>query len=480
MTSLNWACNKGPQREFLFGKLGAVREVMYGGAKGGGKSEAIGPKALLHVNEHPQWARVLILRKDYPQLSELIERMKPMCLAMGGTYNKTEKVWVFPRGARIKFGHLTDGWTPYWGHEYSLMVIDEITRCIHSETEYISLLGSLRNSHGVPCQVIVLTNPGGAGHEWVKARFLNVPPRTIQREHATGLERVFIPALLSDNPHLPADYRATLEQLPDAEKRAFLEGNWDAFTGQVFDLKPGIHIWTWEQLNAFYGLPKGNTTIPKDWNRYRSYDHGYNHPSATYWHAVPPDGRAIVYRELYTIAKDRNGQPVANQGSKMAPQLVAETIQAYSESETYAASWCGPDLFAEVRQDMAGGVKIATHFQNAGIYFTAWNAGPGSRIAGKQALHARMHYETDKQGQLTTPPAFLVLEGVAPHLVRTFASLEYSTVNVELWDKTSEDHAADSVTGFCKMRAWAPINTRKQDTGWRERSVATRQKDWMT
>jgi hypothetical protein len=459
MGELDWEANPGPQKGFL---MCPVREVLYGGAKGGGKSEAIGPLVVKHVLTHGEHATVLVLRQDTKQLRDLMRRMRKHCLRANGRYSKSEKTWYFPSGAVILFGHLTDGCDPYWGQEYTMIVIDEVTRCIESETDYIELLGSLRSSHGVPCRVILTSNPGGQGHDWVRARFMGVPPLTIQRD-ARGLERVFIPASLKNNPKLPEEYRYQLEQLPDAERKAFLEGNWDAFTGQVFDLLPGIHLWSWEQLNAFYGLPKANKAIPKEWNRYRSYDHGFNHPSATYWYAVPPDGRAIVYRELYTVAHDRNGRAIPNQGTKMAPQLVAETIKAYSEGETYAASWSGPDLFAEVRQDQAGGVRIASHFQASGIHFTAWNAAPGSRVAGKQALHARMHYTLDSQGRLDLAPAFIVLDlpdqpgkSSAPHLVRTFAALEYSEVTVELWDKTSEDHAADSVTGFCKMKPWAP------------------------
>lgn len=460
---IRWKANPGPQREFLFGELGRVREVMYGGAKGGGKSEAIGPKVHLHIGRYPKHARVLILRENFVDLTELIDRMRPQCEAVGGKWNEQKKTWTFPQGAKIRFGHLERGVNPYWGHEFTLIIIDEITRCIKTERDYLMLMGSLRNSHGIPGQVIVLTNPGGEGHEWVKARFRNVPPLTVQRDPQTGLERVFIPAKLSDNPHLDNDspegkvYRATLEQLPEAERKAYLDGDWDAFTGQVFKLVPGVHIVSWRQFNERYNLPEDNRAIPADWLRYRSYDHGFAHPGACYWYAVDYDGRAIVYRELYTIAKDRNGNAVPNEGAKLPPQTVAQTIAEYSEGEKYAASWCGPDLFAEVRQDQAGGVKIASHFEAEGIFFKAWNAAPGSRVAGKQALHQRLYYETDEQGRAKDWPGFVVLEGAAPHLVRTFATLEYSTQNVELWDKTSEDHAADSVTGFCKMNPWKPL-----------------------
>src|SRR3954469_19296749 len=79
MRDLVWHCNPGPQRDMLFGELGRVREIMWGGAKGGGKSAVIGPKALQHINEHPCFARVLILREDYGQLLDLMDKMAPQC-----------------------------------------------------------------------------------------------------------------------------------------------------------------------------------------------------------------------------------------------------------------------------------------------------------------------------------------------------------------------------------------------------------------
>ena len=128
---------------------------------------------------------------------------------------------------------------------------------------------------------------------------------------------------------------------------------------------------------------------------------------------------------------------------------------------------------------MAGGLKIAAHFENEGLHFTAWRTGDGSRVAGKQALHQRLHFERGKDGSVTQWPGLVILDGAAPHLCRTLPALEYSKQRPELWDKTAEDHAADSVTGFCKMRPWAP--TKPDDKkGWRERLVESDDDDWMT
>ena len=142
---------------------------------------------------------------------------------------------------------------------------------------------------------------------------------------------------------------------------------------------------------------------------------------------------------------------------------MAARIKELSGKETYSASWTGPDLFYEVRQDQAGGVKVASHFEAEQLHFTAWRANDGSRLAGKQALHQRLAYETDEDGTPTTWPGLVILGDAAPHLVRTLPALEYDPHDVELWDSDGEDHAPDALMGFCKMRPWAPRQPKEHD-----------------
>ena len=442
MAEVVWRANPGPQREFMFGPLGRTREILYGGAKGGGKSATIGPKALIHVSENPQHGRVLILREDYPQLRDLIDKMAPLCRAAGGRWNSQEKRWRFPKGATITFGHLTRGCDPYWGQEYTLIMVDELTRAIKAESDYLKLRASLRNPHGIQGQIIGYTNPGGAGHAWVQERFMRTPPREVTEG------RVYLPALLSDNPHLPDEYRQDLEGLGDAEREAYLHGKWDAFQGSVFRLERGVHTWTWAQ---FYERT-GETRPPAHWNRYRSYDHGLAAPGAAYWYAVNTIDIAFVYRELYTVAKDSKGAIVPNKGAAYPPRDVARMIATRSEGEAYAGSWSGRDLFDETRADHGGGVKLSSHFEAEKVYFQAWTTGPGSRIAGKAALHQRLAFKRDEQGRVTQWPRIIFIEEECPHAIRTLPMLEYSKTQAEQVDDSGEDHCFDSLAGFCKMR----------------------------
>lgn len=449
--SVLWQPNPGPQTAFL---ACPVREILYGGAKGGGKTAAIGPKALKHVQMYGEHSYVLILRESFPQLREIMDRMRPLCLTMGGRYSKQEKTWAFPSGARVQFGHVQDGYDPYWGQEYSLIIIDEVTRTIPTEQDYHMLLGSLRNSHGIPTSVILTSNPGGPGHSWVKERFMNVPPLTVQRDPKTRLERVYIPAKLSDNPKLPEEYRLQLQQMSEKEQDAYLGGNWSAFEGTVFDLKPGVHLWTW----ADFRERTKQAGIPKEWTRFRVMDWGYSHPFAIYWIAVDYEGRAYAYREWYGVKVDGSGKVQADKGVSMNPTDVAKRIKEIEthHGEKMAESWTGPDLDSAGPGDTTAGITRLEYFQRQGIHFSNWNAGKDSRPAKKAALHERLAYSEQEW-----PGLVLIVDKADPdtchHAARTIPALEYDTAKGgEDIDTRMEDHPYDALSAFCLMRPWKP------------------------
>lgn len=76
-------------------------EALYGGAAGGGKSDALVIEALRQV--HIPHYRALILRKTYPQLTDLVDKSQLYYRRAfpGAQYNATSHVWVFPSGAKI-------------------------------------------------------------------------------------------------------------------------------------------------------------------------------------------------------------------------------------------------------------------------------------------------------------------------------------------------------------------------------------------
>lgn len=462
-----WVPNAGPQTAFL---ACPVYEVLYGGAAGGGKSDALLIDALGQVDK-PRY-RALILRRSYPELQELIDRSREYYPAAfpGARFNKTDKRWTFPSGARIEFGYIAndDDVYRYQGQEYSYLGWDEVTH--FSEFAYKYLMSRCRSTDpAITCRIRATANPGGKGHAWVKARFIDpAPGLSTMMDEETGQERVFIPSKLKNNPHLAkTDYGRRLMALPEADRKALLDGDWNAYEGEVFNLEQGIHIWTWAQFKERTGHDK----IPQEWTRFRSMDWGYAKPFAIYWYAVDYEGRAYVYREFYGIAKDGKHQIIPNEGARLEPEKVAEKVASIEKEarETIATGWTGPDIGQNVRADHGGGKKIEDHFRAHGVFWQYWTASAGSRLAGKMALHQRLAYERGEDGNIREWPGLIFIEEACPHAIRTIPALEYDEHQPEQVNTDGEDHAYDSISGFCKMKPWKPVKKTEKRDGWRER-----------
>lgn len=226
-----------PQQAFLLlGDMG-VREALYGGAAGGGKSDALLMAALQYVDV-PGYA-ALMLRRTFPDLNQadaLIPRSKEWLSGTDARWNENEHRWYFPSGATLTFGHLQheDDKLQYQGAAFQYVGFDELTQ--FTETQYTYLFSRLRRleGSGIPIRMRAASNPGGPGHEWVKQRFgLYRPegapsgPMMCQRPEWSR-ERIFIPARLSDNPSLDqAEYVASLNELDSTTREQLLNGDWD-------------------------------------------------------------------------------------------------------------------------------------------------------------------------------------------------------------------------------------------------------------
>ena len=225
-------------------------EVLYGGAAGGGKSDAAVMIPLSQV--HIPHFKALILRKTYPQLTELIDKSLNYYKSAfpDAKYNDSKHRWTFPSGATVAFGsmnHRKDR-ENYRGKQYDVIIFDELTH--FTWDEYSFMFSRCRPSGpGTRCFIRSTTNPGGVGHGWVKDKFISCAPpmtRIVTRRTISGADgkpivterdRMFIPARVYDNQALlmnDPDYIANLAMLPEKERKAQLEGSWDSFEGQVF------------------------------------------------------------------------------------------------------------------------------------------------------------------------------------------------------------------------------------------------------
>ena len=200
------------------------QEALYGGAAGGGKSDALLMAALQYV-DWPGYS-ALLLRRSYADLSlpgALMDRARAWLVPTQARWRDHLKTWEFPSGATLTFGYLDKPGDEYryQSTEFQLIGFDELTQ--FTENQYRFLFSRLRRSQnaGIPLRMRSASNPGGVGHEWVRGRFIDT--------EGSVDTRVFIPASLPDNPHLDqVAYLQSLNQLDPVTRQQLLAGDWSA------------------------------------------------------------------------------------------------------------------------------------------------------------------------------------------------------------------------------------------------------------
>jgi phage terminase large subunit-like protein len=217
---------------------------LYGGAAGGGKTEAL----LWWLGEGihvPSYSGVFF-RRTYAQLSKSndspITKAFELYGPLGGTYKSSEHRWKFPSGATIEFGHLQheDSVHDYQGPAYHRVAFDELTQ--FSEQQYLYLFSRMRMRKDFPVRMGIraASNPGGPGHAWVKERFVTREAQTAIQQLSprepspAGMmfwpteNRAFVPARVADNPSLDVDdyIERMLTHLPAVLRERLLNGDW--------------------------------------------------------------------------------------------------------------------------------------------------------------------------------------------------------------------------------------------------------------
>lgn len=263
-------------------------EVLFGGAAGGGKSHGQLLDALLFALRYPG-SKQLLLRRTFPELEKsLIRTARGVYPTEIFTYNASSHTGRFRNGSILDFGHLGNEGDvyQYQSAEYDVVRFDELTH--FSEFQYTYLISRVRGANRFPKQIKSSTNPGGVGHAWVKARFIDPAPPNTPFVGEDGSTRIFLPSKIDDNKFLlekDPGYKERLLVLGEDEQKALLHGEWDIFTGQFFrEFAREKHV-----CEPF--------PIPDGWRRYRAIDYGFDR-LAVLWLAVSPERRVYAYREL--------------------------------------------------------------------------------------------------------------------------------------------------------------------------------------
>lgn len=230
-----WRPHVGPQTEVL---TRAEREILYGGARGGGKTDA-GMAWLAKPPHftHPRF-RGLVLRRNAKDLDDWLARARYFFGDAIKISGQPPKLHI-DTGGEIVTGHLAteDAWDQFLGHEYQKLLFEELT-LIPFENLYLRVISSCRSSiTELRPQIMATTNPGGPGHGWVKRRFVDVAFKKTYYDSDTGLTRIFIPAKVGDNPSLSEanpEYLRFLDSLEEPLRSAWRDGSWDIVEGQFY------------------------------------------------------------------------------------------------------------------------------------------------------------------------------------------------------------------------------------------------------
>ncbi len=394
------------QREFFCAK---TRHVAYGGARGGGKSWAMRRKFVLLALRYPR-LKLLLLRRTLPELTE--NHLRPLQEELYGVaqYSGTQRAFTFPNGSRIRLGYCDkeSDVLQYQGQEYDVIGLEEATHFTESQMQFLTTCNRTTRTDFRP-RMYYTCNPGGVGHGWVKRLFIDRAYRQSERKE----DYTFIPARVYDNPALyrrDPSYITALENLPEHLRRAHLEGDWDVLSGQYFTEFRRIR-----HVVAPY-------PIPAWWRRFRAMDWGYNDPCAVLWFACGPDGRVVVYRELYerfTLAS-----------------AMAARIAACSEGEKIAYTVASPDAWQRRGTgDEMTGESIAEVFGRGGVpLIKADNA----RVAGWQRVREYLAPAADGRPRLE-------IFSTCENLIRTLPMLQYDRTNAEDVSDACEDHAPEAL-----------------------------------
>lgn len=447
-----WEPRSKPQAAFI---ACPVFEVFYGGSRGSLKTDGALGDWLSHASTHGENAIGLMVRRNRVQLTETYERAKKIYTPLGFKFVDSgvdSHTCRGPDGSRLRFAYLerdADA-EEYQGHSYTRVYVEEIGN-FPSAAPVMKLMATLRSAAGVPCGFRATGNPGGPGHQWVKARYIDPAPqgwKIIKTEFENPWthdkivrERVYIPGRITDHNLLGAEYIANLQMSGSPMLvKAWLEGDWSVIAGAFF---PEF------SLDRHVVEPR---KLPAHWMRFRACDWGSAKPFSVGWYAVSegdvpefPRGALVRYREWYGMRKD---QP--NEGVQLTAEQVGVGVLERDDEGVefkYPHSVIDPSAFAQ-----NGGPSIAERMFRATDKRVAWREADNKRVAGVGAIGGWDQLRARLVGEEGRP--MLYFFSTCVHAIRTLPMLQHDESKAEDVDSDGEDHAPDEIRYACMSRPY--------------------------
>jgi len=442
------------QMEVVKALAAKFKYILYGGAVGGVKSYLlrwIAVKILMQafVRYNIRGVQVMLACEDYPALKDRqiskIVREFPEWL---GKYHDDHKAFgkcfiLSPEyGDGVICLRNLDDPSKYQSAEFAAILVDELTK--NPYPTFNDLRMRLRWP-GIPdneCPFIGATNPGGVGHNYCKAFWVDkiFPPEFISPVDLRGAF-AFIKSTGDDNPYIDQAYWQSLSSLPEQLRKAYKEGSWEIFLGQAFTFSKATHV--------IQELP-----IPDHAPIYTTFDWGFGAPFSWGWWWVDNDGRGFRFSEFYGW----NGTP--NQGLRWEDSKIAKEINAremvlaerYNIDFKRAIRKAGPDCFQKKPNYLGGGQGPSTAevFAQHKIYLSP---GDATRTLKLRQFRERLKVPME-DGKQTGLPMLMVYEE-CDQFIRTVPNISTHQVKLEEIDPKCEDHIFDDSCHFCMARPMA-------------------------
>lgn len=468
-----------PKQSFAF--QSQATEILFGGAKGGGKSHLMRAAPIVWAADIPG-LQVYLFRRISPDLwrnhmvgpSSFFALLAPWLKSSHVSFNGGKNYWQFWNGSQIHLCHCqhdTD-MNNYQGAEIHVLLIDQLEQWSRDVYKFLRAqvrIGGLQvpeQYRGLFPRILNSANPGGVGHNWVKSDFVDIAPMgciSQMRPEDGGMKRQYILSLLEDNPTMLANDPEYEHRLSGSGSAAMVKalrwGIWDIVAGGAIDDRwfPGIHI-----IQPF--------RIPHTWRVSRAFDWGSSKPFSVGWWATADGSQAAVGRNPDGGPRTRTFFPGTrirlaeyygwngkdpDVGCKMiAPEIARKIMEIEKFLPFRGQIRPGPADASIFDSDCT----IAADMARVGVRWEEADKRPGSRATGLERLRTMLAACVEMDPVTNLPmvdargmavpkspmeePGLFVFD-TCRHFIRTVPTLPRDPKKLDDVDTNAEDHVYD-------------------------------------